>query len=429
MANLSPFQKGYGSLQFFSVSQTVPSGPYSDFLLTGLRKDNVTATALGVFREVPTESDTFKPSQEHKVPNDWKTGKRLPESSPEIVFNVVDQGDLDEESNPVGEEEQEAMIVAPEVVHLSRFAARYRLYPDKNNPSRVDLCLHNADVADSLRSSSLAHMWRMIAFMLESTGLDGLPDTSSQEPQNVMQFVILPTIKSLLEERADAGDVQTSVALCEVLELVRPDQTVRIPDLEISLIREWYLSYIDLLRDMCLFSDATFLIRSCKDPYIGKLNQQSTTIHESCPHCGKALPQADGATRDPDNTFARRACKSCRRRVGLCFLCHEPVKGVYVWCPGCGKSQFRCSEQCAFANFSLTRRRNNFRFATGHGGHLAHALQWFGGLSGKGVREVCPTGCGHKCNLVKELSAFPRTESIHELAFGGEYCEPIGEYE
>lgn len=33
---------------------------------------------------------------------------------------------------------------------------------------------------------------------------------------------------------------------------------------------------------------------------------------------------------------ARRICKSCRRRVGLCFLCHEPVKGVYVWCPGCG---------------------------------------------------------------------------------------------
>ena len=33
---------------------------------------------------------------------------------------------------------------------------------------------------------------------------------------------------------------------------------------------------------------------------------------------------------------ARRICKSCRRRVGLCFICHEPVKGVYVWCPGCG---------------------------------------------------------------------------------------------
>ena len=64
----------------------------------------------------------------------------------------------------------------------------------------------------------------------------------------------------------------------------------------------------------------------------------------------------------------------------------------------------------------------------GHGGHLSHALQWFGGLSsGKGgVREMCPTGCGHKCNLIKELSAFPRTDSLHEKMMFGEYCEPIG---
>jgi hypothetical protein len=70
----------------------------------------------------------------------------------------------------------------------------------------------------------------------------------------------------------------------------------------------------------------------------------------------------------------------------MCFICHQPVKGMYVWCPGCG-----------------------------HGGHLDHALQWFGGLSGKPVREVCPTGCGHKCNMLQPLSAFPRTESISQL--------------
>lgn len=278
MANLSPFQKGYGSLQFFSVCQTVPSGADSDFWLAGLRRDNVTATALGVFRELPLDGSYAKKSANKQRDSfDWKAGKRLPEISPEIVFNVVDQGDLDEESNPVEEEDNEAMIVCPEVVHLSRFSSRYRLYRNDTYPTRVDLCLHNADAADSLRSRSLAHMWRMIAFMLESTGLDGLPDTSSQEPQNVMQFVILPTVKALLGERADAGDVQTCVALCEIFEMIKPDQTVRIPDLEINLIREWYLSYIDLLRDMCLFSDATYLIRSCKDPYIGALNQQSTT--------------------------------------------------------------------------------------------------------------------------------------------------------
>ena len=44
-----------------------------------------------------------------------------------------------------------------------------------------------------------------------------------------------------------------------------------------------------------------------------------------------------------------------------------------MWCPGCG-----------------------------HGGHLEHALQWFGGgHGGKAVREVCPTGCGESfCHVV-----------------------------
>lgn len=43
----------------------------------------------------------------------------------------------------------------------------------------------------------------------------------------------------------------------------------------------------------------------------------------------------------------------------------QPVRGVYVWCPGCS-----------------------------HGGHVAHMQEWFG----QGNRE-CPTGCGHACNV------------------------------
>jgi hypothetical protein len=54
-------------------------------------------------------------------------------------------------------------------------------------------------------------------------------------------------------------------------------------------------------------------------------------------------------------------------------------------------------------------------YCLGHGGHLDHALQWFGGLNGKSVREVCPTGCGHKCNFMQQLSAFPRTGSLRNI--------------
>ena len=146
----------------------------------------------------------------------------------------------------------------------------------------------------------------------------------------------------------------------------------RIPSLNISLVREWYLTYIDLLQQMCLFTQAASLIRNCNDPVINALNQQSTTINESCPKCGK--PLLGGTTVQDDagtspQLSSQRLCRNCRDRIGLCFLCHEPVKGIFVWCAGCG-----------------------------HGGHMAHALEWFG------ENEVCPTGCGHKCNLFKNNS-------------------------
>lgn len=160
---------------------------------------------------------------------------------------------------------------------------------------------------------------------------------------------------------------------------------------------------------MCLFSHATYLIRSCNDPFICALNQQSTTIHEACPSCGKLLQSNDGSSFDEDNNV-RRICRSCRKRVGMCFLCHEPVKGMYVWCPGCGKSiRYTCVSSQA------EQKANVCSLSAGHGGHLDHALQWFGGGKGTAVREVCPTGCGHKCNLLQHTSAFPRTSSLNEF--------------
>jgi WD repeat-containing protein 24 len=274
MANLSPFQRGYGSLQIFSVFQNVPSGPRNEFLLTGLRRDGITALAPGIFREKPVD-DTSEPTSVSPFSSQLIGGRRLPINSPSLVFSVIDQGDLDEQALPVNDSPK-VITVAPEVVHLSRFANNYILYPEDDLTSRVDLCLENADVAESLKCFSLAHMWRMIAAMLDSAGTDSLPEVGS-EPSNAMQFILLPTIKSILEERAEIGDVQTCVAVCEVLQVLTPDDITKIPGLEINIVREWYLSYIDLLRDMCLFSFATSLIRRCKDPFIGALNQQSTT--------------------------------------------------------------------------------------------------------------------------------------------------------
>ena len=95
MGNLSPFQKGYGSLQLLSVCQKIPYKGFDDFSLTGLRRDNVTANAPGIFQELPglsTESDLMS------VTNDWsdKITSIIPASDPQIMFTVVDQGELDE---------------------------------------------------------------------------------------------------------------------------------------------------------------------------------------------------------------------------------------------------------------------------------------------------------------------------------------------
>jgi len=124
-------------------------------------------------------------------------------------------------------------------------------------------------------------MWRMLASLLKGSGLTELPDKDAS-PRNAMQFALLPTLGSLLEERANAGDVQTCVAICEVLQVIEPGSdgrttTTRVPSLELNLVREWYLTYIGILHQMCLFSHASFLIGNCNDKSIGELNQQSTT--------------------------------------------------------------------------------------------------------------------------------------------------------
>lgn len=275
IANLSPFQRGYGSLQVFSVQQDVPNSVGSDFQLTKLRQDVTTANAPGVFKEKPME---VKHSTTPTTSLMTTTSKRLPDKTPELHFNVLDQGPLDENGLPVDEENSDILCVAPEVVHLSRFANSYKFYPDTEHSSKVELCNYNADVAEDLRSYALSRMWRSIAEMLSGSGLDEIPSSvTSSIPDNVMAFAMLPTLKALLLERADAGDVQTCVAICEVFQIIQPENSTRIPGLEPNLVREWYLSYIDLLQQMCLFTAATYLIKHCSDPFIGALNQQSTT--------------------------------------------------------------------------------------------------------------------------------------------------------
>ena len=272
MANLSPFQQGYGSLQFCSVYQDVPNRPEDDFMLTGLRQDNPKDITSGVVNRDFDGIESRKKEEQRGVEN-----YRFPRAIPKLRFSIVDQGSLDAKGMPIVNNE-DVLYIAPEVLHMSRFARLYKLYPDKHHSTRVELCLYNSKVAEDLKCRSLARMWNKVSNLLHSSGLDELTSFDPSKPTNAFQFVIFRTIKSLLLERAEAGDVQTNVALCEVLQVVDAEgEETRIPGLRKTLVREWYLYYIDLLHQMSLFSAAAFLIKHSKDPAIGALSQQSTT--------------------------------------------------------------------------------------------------------------------------------------------------------
>ncbi|KAL3795740.1 hypothetical protein HJC23_008227 [Cyclotella cryptica] len=240
LANLSPFQPGFGSLQIMAVHQ------------------------LSFTRSTGTS----------------------------LVFSVTDQGDEEDLTSTC---RPEFVDVSPELTHLSRFSEHYETSTGKRFATKGDVCRHNASVACGLNRKALANMWTTLAIILEGSRSGILPSNPSKPPQSALSYLFLNTLQNLLLQRADAGDVQTCVVLCEVMEVILPPTEAggvaksALAGVGIEIMREWYFSYIDLLQQMCLFTQAASLIRNCKDPVIGALNQQSTTINEACPHCSKPL--------------------------------------------------------------------------------------------------------------------------------------------
>uniref|UniRef100_A0A6M2E130 Putative secreted protein n=1 Tax=Xenopsylla cheopis TaxID=163159 RepID=A0A6M2E130_XENCH len=102
---------------------------------------------------------------------------------------------------------------------------------------------------------------------------------------------------------------------------------------------------------MKLWISATEIIRLCWIPAISDLNQRSTTMHTNCGQCGRSLARSGWY------------CTHCKSMQGSkCIICHQTVRGLYVWCQSCS-----------------------------HGGHVNHMKEWFAN------QRQCPTGCGHNC--------------------------------
>ncbi|CAO3626457.1 unnamed protein product [Cunninghamella blakesleeana] len=154
-------------------------------------------------------------------------------------------------------------------------------------------------------------------------------------------------IMDLFDYYTEQGDVQMCVTLYLVLEKYIHMDEYRLQD--------WFNSYIDLLHRFKLWTAATSIIKSSNIPSIQERNQMATTINIACNNCFKLVSgTVNGAW----------ACDKCHRLLNSCSICHQTVKGLYVWCQGCN-----------------------------HGGHIEHMKEWFS------KEKQCPTGCSHNCVL------------------------------
>ncbi|KAN0023404.1 hypothetical protein ACTFIU_011574 [Dictyostelium citrinum] len=165
------------------------------------------------------------------------------------------------------------------------------------------------------------------------------------------EFNFQPIITDMLEACIEKGDVQTCVFIVLILG--------RYIDLNIEKHRltTWFGSYIELLQRYKMWSLALEVMKYCDDQIINQASKRHTTLISACSSCGKSIPQ---------NSII---CEKCNKASSKCSICRLPVKGMWVWCQGCG-----------------------------HGGHLEHMKSWFIDKN----QKSCPTGCTHICTPFKK---------------------------
>lgn len=151
-------------------------------------------------------------------------------------------------------------------------------------------------------------------------------------------------VPNLLTYYVDQGDVQMAVSATIVL----GDKLKGC--IEEATLESWFLAYIDLLSRFQMWNVIARVLSLSSLPSVSTLNQQSTLVHTLCGGCQKPL------------TRSGWLCDRCKAIPAPCAICHEVVRGLFVWCQGCA-----------------------------HGGHLKHVSAWFS------KQRFCPAGCGHVC--------------------------------
>jgi len=164
-------------------------------------------------------------------------------------------------------------------------------------------------------------------------------------------------VHSVLEFYSELGDVQ----LCAMIVMVLGEELQ--PPVNPNTTRKWLCSYIDLLQRAQQFASAARVISTCGNTQVEQCYQITSRIAQGCLTCSTSK-KSKTKSIITINPYFKGRCEGCQSVVSRCAICQLAVRGVYVWCQGCG-----------------------------HGGHLDHLNKWFE------TESVCPSGCGHNCRM------------------------------
>lgn len=156
---------------------------------------------------------------------------------------------------------------------------------------------------------------------------------------------------TLLDQLINAGDAQTCCSIVAVLSRSAHSQPI-LASLPVERLRTFFFHYIDQLHRLRLFSEATAVHQLTPPHLLSPSNQHNTNVALMCGECRRGCEASDKGCY----------CGQCRSGMSVCSVCELLVRGLYVWCQGCG-----------------------------HGGHASHMEEWFS------TSRVCPTGCMHRC--------------------------------
>lgn len=194
----------------------------------------------------------------------------------------------------------------------------------------------SVDGTDSVCGTDMHHAPPPV-FRLTSASQQRQHRRHGREVKSIRPSSTIPNFETVIYDVLDfyveQGDVQMCVALVATLrDMVHLDTTV---------ILRWYLSYIDLLRQLKLFVEAAEVIKYAPYPIVNSMNQQYTSVRTSCGACGEAM-----LGKMPYCTNEK--CTKYQRPI-VCMICHLPIVGsAVIWCKKCG-----------------------------HGGHMHHMIRYF----------------------------------------------------